>query len=100
MHFVDPSLIHADASNKSFSRCLPTVGDFIDGLDNGTTGGGDRKKSYAFDGTVDPNRMERGREKAKKSRVLSSSIDPDAQLVTRSGKGTFAAYKSAPYGRS
>ncbi len=63
MHLVDSSLIHADASNESFSRCFPSVGDFIDGLDNGTTGGGDRKRSYAFDGTVDPKRMGRRREK-------------------------------------
>ena len=96
MHFVDSSLIHADASKESFSKELPRVTDFLKriDIDNDDTTSQNKKRSYMFDGTVDPRKMGKRRKTEKKNDRLRSSTDPQSQLITRPGKGTFAAYKA------
>lgn len=47
-----------------------------------------------FDGNLDPNNMGGKRKRQKKNDSFASTTDPDAQYVTRPGKGSFPAYKA------
>jgi transposase len=92
-HFIDSTLVRADASKDSFRTKLLTEAEYLAQLDAAApVARGER--SYAFDGVVDPKKMGRRREKPRKSESLCSTTDPDAQLATRPGKGTFPAYKA------
>lgn len=57
MHFVDSSLIHANASNESFSTELPLLTDFLKRIDDADTTGQKAKRSDMLDGTVNPQMM-------------------------------------------
>ena len=52
------------------------------------------EQDYAFTGIVDPKKMGGRRKRIGKAQKLQSMSDPEAELISRPGKGTFPAYKA------
>jgi transposase len=92
-YFVDSSLVRANAAKESFRTKLLTEAEYLEGLKRNEE---ERAEfhGHVFDGKIDPDKMGKRRRRKKKNDILYSTTDPDAELVTRPGKGTFAAYKA------
>jgi len=92
-YFMDSMIVRADASKESFRSKLLVEEKYLEGLDQ--AGRGDVEfRGYIFDGKVNTEKMGRRRERKKKSDEIYSRTDPDAELVTRAGKGTIPGYKA------
>jgi len=89
-HFVDSTLVKANASKDSFGSKLKSEDEYLADLEKGE---GKQFHGSAFDGEVDPEKMGRRRERNRKNDDYVSGSDPDARMISRSGKGTFSAYK-------
>lgn len=92
-YFIDSSIVRANASKDSFRMKLKSESEFLgefDENDNTLT----KFQGHVFDGNVDPNKMGKRRHRVKKSDQYKSKSDPDAEILTRPGKGTHPSYKS------
>ena len=92
-HFIDSSIVRADASKESFRRKLELEQDYLDELKKDVNRG-EEVKGHKFDGNLDPEKMGKRRRRDKINDRVQSSSDPDAEYVTRPGKGSFPAYKA------
>jgi len=92
-HFIDSSIMQADASKDSFRRKLAIEQEYLDELKQ------DEKpkntvQGHIFDGNLDPQRMGKRRRSDKKNDHYQSYSDPDAEFITRPGKGSLPSYKA------
>jgi transposase len=92
-HFVDSSIVRADASRESFRPKLKVEQEYLDELSHQKH----PKRSvqgHIFDGNMDPEKMGKRRRRDKKNDHLESTTDPEAELITRPGKGSIPSYKA------
>ncbi len=92
-YFIDSSLVRANASKDSFRTKLWTEEEYIEELKRNE----EHKVQFqgsVFDGESDPEKMGKRRKRKKKNEIIYSTSDADAELVSRSGKGTIPAYKA------
>jgi hypothetical protein len=92
-HFVDSSIVQADAARESFRAKLKMEQEYLQELSQPE----DRKPSFQghiFDGNLDPEKMGKRRKRDRKNDRLESSTDPEAELITRPGKGSLPSYKA------
>lgn len=93
-HFVDSSIVQADASRESFRPKLKGEQEYLNGLSQAE----DPKptiQGHIFDGNLDPEKMGKRRRRDKKNDRLESSTDPEAELISRPGKGSsIPSYKA------
>jgi transposase len=92
-HFVDSSIIPADASRGSYRAKLKVEQEYLDGLSHPD----ESKPAFqrrAFDGNLDPEHMGNRRRRDRKNDRLESSTDPEAELITRTGKSSVPSYKA------
>ena len=92
-HFVDSSIVQADASRESFRAKLKVEQEYLDELSHLE----DPKpfQGHIFDGNLDPEQMGKRRRRDKKNDRFESSTDPEAELITRPGKGSsIPSYKA------
>lgn len=87
-HFIDSTVVKADASRESFRTHLVPVQEYIKRVKE------NEAQDYAFTGTVNPEKMGGRRKRIGKAQTIQSKTDPEAEIVSRPGKGTFAAYKA------
>ena len=92
-HFIDSSIVQADASKDSFRRKLALEQEYLNALNQ------DEKpkkpvQGHIFDGNLDPQRMGKRRRSDKKNDHYQSYSDPDAEFITRPGKGSIPSYKA------
>ena len=92
-HFIDSSIVQADASKDSFRRKLELEQEYLNGLKQ------DEKpkntvQGHIFDGNIDPQKMGKRRRSDKKNDHYQSYSDPDAEFITRPGKGSIPSYKA------
>jgi transposase len=92
-HFVDSSIVQADASRESFRPKLKVEQEYLDGLSR-PEGPKPAAQSRAFDGNLDPENMGKRRRRDRKNDRLKSPTDPEAELITRPGKGSVPSYKA------
>lgn len=92
--FVDSSIVQADASRESYRAKLKVEQEYLNELSQAD----DRQPAFegrVFDGNLDPEQMGKRRRRKKKNDHLQSSTDPDAELISRTGKGSsIPSYKA------
>jgi transposase len=92
--FMDYSIVQADASRESFRAKLKVEQEYLDELSHPD----DPKPAIqgrVFDGNLDPEQMGKRQRRDKKNDRLESVTDPEAELITRSGKGSsIPSYKA------
>jgi transposase len=87
-HFIDSTVVKADVAKESFRTRLVPVQEYIKRVKESEA------QDYAFDGAVNPEKMGGRRKRVGKAQTVQSKTDPEAELMSRPGKGTFAAYKA------
>jgi transposase len=93
-HFVDSSVVRADASRESFRPTLKLEQEYLDELSQ-EENPKSTFRGHIFDGNLDPEKMGKRRSRDKKNSHMQSLTDPDAELITRPGKGSsIPSYKA------
>lgn len=92
-HFIDSSIIRADASKESYRRKLVLEQDYLDELKQDESPK-DKIKGHKFYGKLDPEMMGKRRRREKMNDHVQSISDTEAEYITRLGKGSFPAYKA------
>ena len=92
-HFIDSTLVKADASKDSFRTKLLTEEEYLKVVKENEENTA-QFQGYIFDGEVNPDKMGKRRKRKKKNEMIYSKTDPEAELVRRSGKETIPAYKA------
>lgn len=87
-HFIDSTVVKADAAQESFRVRLLPVEEYLKEVQ------ANAEQDYAFNGMVDPEKMGGRRKRRGKAHTMQSSTDPEAEIITRPGKGTYAGYKA------
>jgi transposase len=87
-HFIDSSIVKADVSKASYRAKLMPLKEYIKQMQV------TEEQDFAFNGVVDPEKMGGRRKRIGKAQTLQSMSDPEAELISRPGKGTFPAYKA------
>jgi hypothetical protein len=86
-HFIDSSIVQANASKDSFRPKLKLEQEYLNELKEESQG-------YMFDGKLDPQKMGKRRRGDKRNDRIESRSDPDAEFMMRRGKGSIPSYKA------
>lgn len=93
-YFLDSSLIRANASKDSYRAKLKDASEYLTDLQDAEENETVQYSGKVFDGKTDPEKMGKRRNRKKKNDAFESRTDPDAEIISRPGKGTYPSYKA------
>jgi hypothetical protein len=92
-HFIDSSIVPANASKKSFRPKLKVEQEYLDELKQ-EGNPQNTVRGHMFEGNLDPQKMKKRRRSDNINDHCQSSSDQDAEFMTRPGKGSVPSCKA------